>query len=180
LIRLGRLDDAQQVLEASLRVFQDAGDAMAQSTALFALADLWDERGDQTQAIALGRQALAVRNHLPDPMDRASSHANLGKYLETTGQTQASQAHQVADAAYLLLTGHGQHLATWLDNLKIRRRRAAETGDEVLLPPLAEVLNQPEFEPLARFLAQNGVEPAGVQAQIDALLDQARQSVATD
>lgn len=81
LLRLARLDDAQAVLEGCLHDFRNAADLTGESKCLSGLAQLWDQRGDLQRAADLGRQALAVCNHLPDPEVRAISHSNLANYL---------------------------------------------------------------------------------------------------
>lgn len=65
---------ARRVLEGCLHIFREADDVTNQAKALSALADLWDKRGDRVQAVALERQALAVRDRLPDLAGRSISH----------------------------------------------------------------------------------------------------------
>jgi hypothetical protein len=61
-----------------------------------ALAAIWYERGDITQAVALARQSLMVRNRLPNPADRAISHLNLSTYLYELGRNEESMNHHLA------------------------------------------------------------------------------------
>ncbi len=142
---------------------------------LSALADVWDERGDTAQAADLERQALAVRNRLPDPSDRAISHNNLAKYLEKLGRTDQWPQHDLAAVVYWLCAGHGEHVRTWLRNLAIRIRRAAAAGGRYELPRLADLLAQPAFAPLATWLAANQIDLDQLQARIDQLVEQTRQ-----
>ncbi|MCP4104201.1 MAG: CHAT domain-containing protein, partial [Desulfobacteraceae bacterium] len=109
LMKLGRLDEAQKVAEEHLAVSREADNLASQSKALSALADIWDERGDMEQAIALERKSLSVTNQLPDPMDRASSHNNLSNYLEKANRKDESVRHQLAAGIYFLVSGHGEH-----------------------------------------------------------------------
>ena len=83
----GRFGEAKAELEACLSLFQNypAGSAMVFSS----LADLFDKQGDQAQAITQERRALAMREALPDPADRAISHNNLANYLERSGNPSA-------------------------------------------------------------------------------------------
>jgi tetratricopeptide (TPR) repeat protein len=175
LIELGRLDDAQRVVEECLAVFREADDLYGQAKALYALASIWNERGDIEQAIALGRQALSVCNRLPDPSDRAISHHNLAVYYGKAGRAEDEARHRLAAGVYLLVSTRHDHLATWLHNLSIRVRRAAQSGGRYDLPRLADLLARPEFEALGRFLAQRGVDARPLQAQLDQLVEQARQ-----
>jgi tetratricopeptide (TPR) repeat protein len=77
LIGLGRLDEAQWVLEGCLQVFSHVNDLTQQATVLSALAEVWEKRGDVSRAIELARQALAICERLPNPEDRAISHGKL-------------------------------------------------------------------------------------------------------
>ncbi len=67
--RLGRHGEAQAELEACLSVFQS--DPARRARALSSLANVFADRGDVPQAINQERRALALRNELPDPQDRA-------------------------------------------------------------------------------------------------------------
>jgi tetratricopeptide (TPR) repeat protein len=178
LLRLGRLDDAQRVAEACLVVFREADDLTGQAKALSALANIWDERGDVEQAIALARQALSIRNRLPDPSDRAMSHGNLANYFYKAGRTEDEARHWLAAGVYFLVSTRRDHLATWLHNLSIRMRRAAESGGRYELPRLAGLLARAEFEALGRFLAGWGVDVAQLQAQLDELVEGVRREAA--
>ena len=178
LMKLGRLAEAQRVVEACLDVFADAGELTAQSAALSALANIWKERGDLTQAIALERQALSIRNRLPDPSDRAASHGNLANYLGKAGKAEDEARHSLSTIIYCLLAQRHDYLATLFNNLSIRIRRAAQSGGEYALPRVADLLARPEFEALARFVAQRGVDIQELQEAIDQLVEQARQASA--
>ncbi len=103
---LGRLDEAQQVAEECLASEREAGDQYGQSKALSALADIWNERCDIEQAIALERQSLSIKNQLPDPSDRPISHGNLSTYLETAGKLDDSAKHLLAAIIYRLIARH--------------------------------------------------------------------------
>src|SRR5205807_1381501 len=85
LLRLGRLEEAQRVLEGCLDIDRRVGDLAGEAADLTALADLWDERGDDEQAAGLERRALAVCNRLSDLADRSISHNNLANYLDRLG-----------------------------------------------------------------------------------------------
>ena len=169
LMSLGRLDAAQTTVEGCLDVFRRVEDVQRQAQALGALADIWDERRNTSQAVALQRQALALTNRFPDPQDRAISHGNLANYLHRVGETEAGARHQLASLIYFLISGHHTHLSTTLRNIGVDMRRAAAAGETYALPRLDAALAQPEFEPLRQFIAQRGVPHDGLQAQIDEL-----------
>jgi tetratricopeptide (TPR) repeat protein len=172
LLRLGRLDEAQRVLESCLAVFREVGDFQHKAKVLSALADLWAERDDHEQAAGLERQALAVCNRLSGFEDRSISHANLAKYLERLGAAEEAARHQLAAIVYFLVMGHGQHLPTVMRNLAILMRRAAAEGGRYELPRLAELLARPEFEPLQRTLTEWNVAPDALQARVDEFVDE--------
>ncbi|MCX4239718.1 CHAT domain-containing protein [Paraliomyxa miuraensis] len=177
LLSLGRLEEAQRVLEGCLVEFRKAGDATGESTALSALADLWSHRGDLRQAADLERNALAVRNRLPDPAGRAISHNNLANYLDRMGQADAP-AHRLADLVYVLVSGQHEGIPTTLNNLAVVKREATAAGRTYDLPRLADTLARPAFEALHRFLTTREVDLPALQAAIDQLEAQATQAAA--
>ncbi|MFO1429069.1 MAG: CHAT domain-containing protein [Candidatus Competibacteraceae bacterium] len=178
LLMLGRLDEAQQLLEDCLGVFQEADDLTHQSKVLSALADLWDRRGDLDQALALQRQALAVCNRLSNPVDRAISHNNLSTYLDRANRLVDMARHQLAAFVYLIVVGHHEYLKDYsLCNLASDMHRAAQTGQRYELPPLAELLALPEFDALRQFLVQREVDLADLQAVIDEQVEAVRRQV---
>jgi hypothetical protein len=82
LLRLGSLDEAQQVLESCLAIFRGVGDLPEEARTLSALAALWGSREDCELAASLERNALAARSRLSDLGDRSISHNNLANYLD--------------------------------------------------------------------------------------------------
>ncbi|MCX4239723.1 CHAT domain-containing protein [Paraliomyxa miuraensis] len=177
LLSLGRLEEAQRVLEGCLAEFRKAGDATNENKALSALANLWKERGDLRQAADLERHALAVCNRLPDPADRAISHENLANYLDGMGQADAP-AHRLAALAYRLVSGQHERIPTTLHNLAVAKRRATTAGRTYDLPRLADTLARPAFEALHRFLTTREVDLPALQAAIDQLEAQATRRAA--
>lgn len=127
LTNLGRLGKAKAELEDCLALF--AGNPAWQANALSSLAAAFHRQGDPGQAIAQQRRALALRDQLPEPADRALSHNNLAAYLEASDPTAA------------LAEAPGHRLAA-----------------------------------LEQWLRQRGLDPAALQADIDAFLDQAREA----
>ncbi len=177
LLRLGRLGEAQQVLEDCLAVFRRVDDLTNQKKALSALADLWNRRGDITQAVALERQALAVCDRLPDLADRSISHGNLSNYLDDAGETEESARHLLARFCYDLLTGHKQLLSTAVARLIDRLRRS---GGDYELPRVAALLERPDFAALRQALAGFGADSEALQAAVDGLVAEARRRAETE
>ena len=149
--KLGRFGEAKAELEDCLQVFQN--NPASSARVLSSLADLFAKQGDVAQAITQERRALALREQLPDPGDRAISHNNLANYLERSGTPSAlaeSPRHQLAALIYLLVAGLGQDLQTSLRNYAIRFRRAHAAGTPLAVPRVAELLADPAFHPLER------------------------------
>jgi tetratricopeptide (TPR) repeat protein len=177
LSHLGCFGKAQADLEAVLQVFQS--DPVMSARVLNALADLFDEQGDVLQAIIQERRALALREQLPDPRDRAISHHNLALYLERSGTSSAlveSPRHQLAALIYWRVTRLGQNLRTSLHNYAVRFHRAQAAGTSLTVPRVAELLTEPAFRPLDDWLRQRQASMAEVQATVDQVLDMARQA----
>jgi len=170
LMEFGRLDEAQQVLEECLSVFREANDLTMESKILSAFADIWNERGDIEQAIALERQSLSICNQLPDPSYRAVSHGNFSIYLNQVGKSEDSAKHLLSAIIYDLITQRHASLQNDLNNLKIRMNRAAQSGTRYDLPRVSELLARPEFEALGRFVEQFGVDAAELQGKVDEMV----------
>ena len=173
---LRRFGEAKAELEECLQVFQN--DPAARASVLSSLAILFEEQGDVLQAIAQERRALALREQLPDPSDRAISHHNLANYLERSGNPSAfaeSSRHQLAALVYLLVSGLGRYLQDSLHNYAVRFRRARAAGSPLVVPRLDGLLADPAFHSLKEWLRQRQADVADVQAAVDGFLEQARQ-----
>lgn len=171
LLQLRRFGEAKTELEACLPAL--AGDHASIAKVLGCLADLLGQQGDFGQAITQQRRALGLRESLPDPADRASSHNNLANYLENRGEAAdlaESQLHQLASLAYRLAAGLGQDLKFSVQGYSIRFREARDAGKDLQVPRLAELLAEPAFSPLSEWLARRGVDLFELQDEIDAWL----------
>lgn len=143
------------------------------------LADLISEQGDFSQAITQARRALGIREQQPDPEARATSHSNLASYLERSGTPAAlaeAPHHQLAGLIYFLLSGFHQHVQTVMGNYAVYFRHAHAAGTEPEIPRLTELLANPAFAALEQWLRQRQVPLDALQAQIDQVLEQARQA----
>ena len=174
--QLGRYPEAQAGLEDCLQAFQN--DPANRAKVLGSLAILFDEQGDVAQAITQERRALALREAVLDPQERAVSHGNLANYLERSGMPSAlaeSPHHRLAALVYTIVARLWQDLQTSLHNYVIRFRRAQTTGTPLTVPRVAELLADPAFRPLVDWLCQRRTGVGEVQAAVDQFLDQARQ-----
>jgi len=173
---LGRYPEAKAELENCLRVFQN--DPANRAKVRSSVAKLFDEQGDVAQAITQERSALALFEALLDPRGRAVSHNNLANSLERSDLPSAlaeSPGHQLAALIYRLVSGLGQDLHTTLRNYAVRFRRAHGAGTELRVPRVADLLADPAFRPLDDWLRQRKADVGEVQANVDRVLDQARQ-----
>ena len=180
LMRLGRLDAAQTTIEGCLDVYRGVNDVQRQARALLALANVWSDRRNTSQAVALGRQALALTNRLPDPADRGMSHGNLAVYLHQVGETEAGACHHLATLICRLISGHHTELSRELGNIGVYMRHAVAAGETYTLPRLDALLAQPEFDPLRQFIAQRGILHDELQAQIDGQIERVRNEIASE
>jgi hypothetical protein len=162
-------------METCLPVFQN--DPASSARTRSSLANLFDELDDVPQAMAQERRALALRDQLPDIHDRAISHNNLAKYLESSGMPSAlteSALHDLAALVYRLVAGLGQSLQYSLGSYAILFRRARAEGSPLAVPSVAELLADPAFRPLDDWLLQRKADVAAVQIEVDEFLEVAR------
>jgi hypothetical protein len=105
LLRLGRLDEAIELLMHCRQVFEDADDIEMMGKTLSALADAEDDRGHRDVAVGLERDALRYK-YLANDVDAIQvSHHNLGDYLRSSDQPVAPLAHHLSSALLCLVTG---------------------------------------------------------------------------
>jgi tetratricopeptide (TPR) repeat protein len=178
LLALGRLAQAQELLQNCLDIFRHIGAHAHEAAALSALAATSSRMRDLGQAVALERQSLALRNTLPDPNERAISHNHLANHLALLGCWNESAQHRLAAVAYLVTIGHEEHLLTALQNLGAVILHAAQAGQRCELPRLAALLALAEFQTLKAFLEQSGVPVDKLQATIDELDQAVRKKLA--
>jgi tetratricopeptide (TPR) repeat protein len=175
--KLRRYSEAKLELEACLDIFEN--NPVNRAKILSSLAGLYNDIGDLAQAITQERRALTLRNALPEPEERASSHSNLANYISEAGGGQnlaESARHQLVAVVYCLAIGLAQSLQVIFHNYVILFRTAASARTEPSIPRLAELLDDPAFAALKEWLAQRQVDLDNLQAAIDQILDQARQA----
>lgn len=78
---LGRVDEAEELIEASKGTLEEAHDAYALSRMLARFADIRHEQGDLTAAIKISGDALRYAYEAGDISDIARAHLWLGVYL---------------------------------------------------------------------------------------------------
>ena len=117
LLRLGRYNDARQLLLDCRSVFEDERSIEMLGKVWSALADLADETGDRQDAVRFEEIALAYSYQTGQPEDCAISHNNLANYLESLGRDIVTVlAHRLAAATIRMQMQSGL-LPTTLQNL---------------------------------------------------------------
>jgi tetratricopeptide (TPR) repeat protein len=177
LIRLKRFDEAKQDLDACLETFESH--PRERASVLSTLADLYDELGDIRQAITQERHSLALRDTLPDPSARAVSHNNIARYLLRSGDAATiaeAGRHSFASLSYSLSSELYEDLRIDFANYVIIFRRAQAGGTQPVIPRLADLLADPAFDALARWLREREVDTDELQASIDQFLETARKA----
>jgi tetratricopeptide (TPR) repeat protein len=174
LLRLGRLDEADQLLQDCAGVFEQAEDAAMVGRVLSARAEVAAAAGSWEPAVNLEAAALRSAYVGPTPNDVAASHTTLSGYLEQVGEgDDVSVPHLLAGT--LIYASIGQ-----TDNLQANGRELARllkdpAGD---VPSTVDAIRrQVEEVEGVRFGALiDALEPvpARQQAALDAILGAAR------
>ncbi|HLM74073.1 MAG TPA: hypothetical protein VK459_15310 [Polyangiaceae bacterium] len=170
-----QLGEAKALLEDCLDVFRRVGSSGLEGKVLSAMAHVWDELGDDTQAIILARQALAICDRMPSPEDRAISHNNLSNYLKNASHAEEANEHRTATLAYHAVAGLDMSLS--FENLVLDIRKASARSERFELPRLDALIAKPAFAVLRDFLVERKVDVPQLQAELDALVDQVRAQV---
>jgi tetratricopeptide (TPR) repeat protein len=144
LIRLGRLDEAEQLLIECQQVYEDQGDLGRLARVFANRAYLEDERGNMGAALAFQQTAVRFCYARADARDIAAAHTNLASILQRTGSDPAAlRAHRLAGALIYQLTGMTHNLAAVCQMLAGELRR--DGGDARHLPgTLDEVVSVAE------------------------------------
>ena len=97
LIRLGRLEEADQILQGCQQDFEDAADTNMLGKVLSTRADLEEERGRSDQAVRFSRTALRYAYTTGDWNGAAVDHYNHAAYLLSDGEpAQSWLPHRLA------------------------------------------------------------------------------------
>lgn len=176
LANLGRYSEAQAEMEDCLQIFRN--DPANRATVLGSLSLLFGDQGDLDQAITQQRRALAIREQLPYPKERAVSHNNLANFLNHRSRpfdlAEASR-HQLAALIYRLVSVLKQDIQASLQNYTNDFRRANDSGTALIVARVGEILDDPAFVSLDEWLHQRQVDPVELQAEVDQFLERARQ-----
>ena len=153
LMRLGRLDDAEQLLAACQQVFEDNGDLDQLGNIFGARSDLEAERGNLAASLAFQKTAIRYHYLYRDPQDIAADHNNLASALRTAGVDPAAQrAHRLAAAMIRQLTGMTHHLFQTCGILA-SELRAADGHLPETVPEVVAIAEQTEGVKLGELIA---------------------------
>jgi tetratricopeptide (TPR) repeat protein len=108
LLRLGRLEEARDLLSRCRAVFETTNNIPMLGRTISALADVEETFGNLDQAIALETDALRLTYLAADPYIIGSSHHHLADCLDRCGEPQQALAHQLAAAIIAFQIGSGQ------------------------------------------------------------------------
>ena len=164
LTRLGRTEEAAEVIEVCLEGFRRARDTRGEVRALSAMASVRAAQGAMMAAVELEREALAARERFANPGERAGSHRRVASFLHRAGIPGEAAEHALAAVVYQLASGQDARA-----ELRDLAGHAAEAG---AVPRLAAQLERPVFTPLRRFLGERGVSLDGLQARVEDMLPQ--------
>ncbi len=176
LLRLGRLDDADSLLQGCQSVFEQTGDTDGLGRTLSARANLAEERGHLPSAVNLERAALRHKYVQPDAHNVAVNHHNLANYL---AKSQAAPdvwlGHRLAAALLDGLTGMTGQLQSTLRALAWELRNPAVAA--ALPATVQQLREQVDLTPGVRFGALLDAvqpDPAAQQTALDGILHAAR------
>jgi len=175
LAQLGRFPEAKRVLEECLQIFRN--DPVNRARTLNALADLFVKQEDIPQAIIQSRRSLALFDTLPSPADRSAAHSALASYLRRSGEalaTTEAARHRLAGLVYAIVTGHGLRFQEAIQAY-IVEFRSQVIDPAPAIPTVAELLAEPQFQPLNEWLRERAADVSGLQALVDQMLELAQQ-----
>ena len=166
LTRLGRLEEAGQLLAECQTVFEDNGDTASLAAVLGTRASLESVRGNGRAAAELERTALRLSYLQPQPRRIAQIHGNLASDLAGLGGDRAAQrAHRLAATLIYRLSGMSHDLARAVGFLA--NELHADGGTDASLPftvaELVQVAERTEGVRLGALLAALQPDPGVVE-----------------
>ncbi|MEU0557443.1 AAA family ATPase [Dactylosporangium sp. NPDC006015] len=171
LIRLGRLEDAEQLLLSCQQVFEQHHDVPNLAKTLGARAGLADERGHLDEAIGLEHAALRLTYTHPDAAALAVSHHNLAGHLRGAGVDPAGQlAHHLAAAVISQLTGQTHQLTDAVRTLARQLRELPDTAVPATLADLTATVEQVEGVRFADLVTALAGDPDTAQHALHTVL----------
>lgn len=177
LVRLGRYEEADQLLRQCQQIFEDHQDFSYLASVFYGRAELEDELGHRETAVQFGRTALRLRyTYHRDPAAIITDHYNLAIYLRKLGAEPVEhRAHRLAAGLIAGLAGMADRLHAAIDGL------AADLHEDNGLTPipgsLSEVTYWVEETDGVRFgtlVASLATDPGAAEALLGEVLTAAR------
>jgi hypothetical protein len=171
LLRLGRADDALNVLRHCHDVFEAQGDLAMAGMVLGALSQIEIENGHPQPALIHARDALRLAYLSGKPGDIAASHHNYGTMMAmSAGDLDNATAHRLAAAVVFALAGDGR-----LENpFRIFTRSSHPDVQPATPASVAAAVNRTDGVHFERLLNAVAPDPAVQQQAIDTILATAR------
>jgi tetratricopeptide (TPR) repeat protein len=139
LIRLGRLEDAEQLLIACQQVYEDHGDLARLAKVLTMRASIENRRGNLAAALALQQTAIRFNYARSGLDDIGIGHHNLANYLAMAGTDPVAQrAHRLAATLIRRLAAMATKFASSISVLAGELRR--DSGGQHLPSTVEEVI----------------------------------------
>jgi hypothetical protein len=155
-------------------VFEDNDDLDRLSSVFTARADLEDERGNLTSALAFQKTAIRYSYLRRGPQDVAVDHNNLAYYLLKAGSDPSAQrAHRLAATLIRQLTGMTHELAGNLMALAGELRAADRQDLPGTVPEVIAVAEQTEGVKLGELITALAPDPQDAAAALTQILDTA-------
>lgn len=174
LINLGRLNDAEQLLNECQQVFEDSNDLDQLGNIFGARARLEAARGNPAGAQAFSKTGLRYHYLRLDPEDIGAGHRNLANYLREDGSDAAAQrAHRLAAALIYQLTGMTDRLSRTSAALASELRQAGQERLPKTVPEVIAVAEQTEGVKLGELIAALAPDPGEAAAALAQILDTA-------
>ncbi len=190
---LGRLTDADHLLEGCQDAFDTAGDTTQLALVYGARAELAGTRDHPVDAVALQRSSLRYRYVHADPREISTAHHNLANYLsraagDCAGENRAGnpaeqRAHRLAAALLNHLTGDPRERTTTLAALAAELR-SDTSGPAVPMPPttlaeLTRLVDADDGNHFGTLVATLCPDPATAEQALTDLLTQAHSILMT-
>jgi tetratricopeptide (TPR) repeat protein len=174
LIRLGRSDEALELLGKCREVFEGAQDIEMLGKTFAALAEVENDRGNATVGIDLGQKALRYAYRAGDVDGARVGHHLLGyNFRSRASGAGAAIAHHLAAAIIRAMTGGGVE-----DSVRVVAYDLEVLGDDAMVPAdVAELCRRVAEVPgvdLERLLAQLPPVRGSAQQRLEELIAHAR------
>lgn len=170
-----RFNEAKSELESCLQIAQ--GNPNFAPKVLGSLAILYARQEDWRQAVTLLRRVLTMCEAVFSPELLATTHSNLASYLqrlETSASSAEASRHQLAALVYALIAQLNRMQRSMVNGYFTTFVRARRSGKPVEVPRLSDLLNDPAFDLLSRWLKHSRIDAVELQDAVDHVIGSAK------